>query len=378
MPVADERAPRNHRSTTVVHDIENVVPHMLLRKGDLKPRETHYNTDKDVASPLRLTSAHRHTHDGSLVAAHGADGLDINDFVDLNLICPINAESIANRWLGAYIPLPNQKIKKYPTAISAFLHQITKSYVTVAIRGRGYPPFIHTAQVTRHLIRPPLSTCLSLIRMCEHQLPGSEETTLSVLQQEMQNLFEHRETFDAITLLCAFQAYLIFTMVLFFCLGRISSPFLREAVMNLQEFACAAARRGLVCEAEQKWLRPKWESWIVAEANRRTLYTMYLFDGVLSAYDGLPTFIGTELSGLPAPASQTLWRASLREQWIAAYNTFLADWSEGGLRIDELWPVPGHFEQSDVVRRRNRVDRWLEGVDEYGTMLYAVSSCTHG
>ncbi|KAI0508361.1 hypothetical protein F5B22DRAFT_402196 [Xylaria bambusicola] len=372
IPVVDERATRNRRTTTVESGDENAAPARVLpRTNNLQLHENHSRTDRDVSPPWGPTSAPRHVHDEF-------DELDINDFVDLGLICPINAESIANRWLGAYIPLPNQKVKKYPTAISTFLHQILKSYVTVTIRGRGYPPFIHAAQVTTRLIRPPLSTCLSLVRMCEHQLPGSEETTATVLQREMQNLFEHRETFDATTLLCAFQAYLIFTMVLFFRLGQISSPFLREAVMNLQEFACAAARRGLVCDAEQQYLRPKWESWIVAEANRRTLYTMYLFDGVLSAYDGLPTFVGTELSGLPAPANQTLWRAGVREQWNAAYNTFLADWSEGGLRIDELWPVPDHFGESDVTRRRNRVDRWLEGLDEYGTMLYAVTSCTHG
>ncbi len=44
----------------------------------------------------------------------------------------------------------------------------------------------------------------------------------------------------------------------------------------------------------------------MAEAKRRTLYTMYLFDNILSAQDGLPTFLSTELRGLAAPAEKSL------------------------------------------------------------------------
>ncbi|KAI1312587.1 hypothetical protein F5Y03DRAFT_241692 [Xylaria venustula] len=365
---------------TVEPPVDNAsLQHRLFGgQGSTRPVARPIRFDGDVASASEPNSAPYRLNDASLAGTPSADGPEIKDFVDLRLTCPINAEGIANRWLGAYIPLPDQKVKEYPTNIQAFLHRVIKSYVTITIRGRGYPPFIHASQVAAHLVRPPLSTCLSLVRICEHQLPGSEETAALVLQREMQDLFEQRETFDAITLLCAFQAYLIFTMVLFFRLGQIANPFLRQAVMNLQELACASAKRGLVCEAEQQWLRPKWESWIVAEASRRTLYTMYLFDGVLSAHDGLPTFIGTELTGLPAPASQNLWRSQTRPDWEASYNSLLADWSEGGLRLDELWPAPEHFDESDVTMRRNRVEHWLEGVDEFGTMLYAVTSCTYG
>lgn len=312
---------------------------MLPGESILMLHETCSHTDEDIAPPSVLTSASQSLNgenNGSAVVTRKIHGPDIEEFVDLRLVCPINAEGIANRWLGAYIPLPDQKVKQYPPAISTFLHRMMKSYVTVAVRGRGHPPFIHAAQVATHLIKPPLSTCLSLIRICENQLPGSEETAAAILQREMREIFEQREYLDAITLLCVLQAYLMFTMVLFFHLGQITNPFLRQAVMNLQELACASAKKGLVCEAEQQCLRPKWESWIVAEANRRTLYTMYLFDGVLSAHDGLPTFIGTELAGLPAPANLTLWRAQTKADWNTAYNLFLADWSDGGLRIDEL------------------------------------------
>ncbi|KAI0459369.1 hypothetical protein F5B21DRAFT_299199 [Xylaria acuta] len=381
--VADERVRRSNETVGAGSAVDNDVPHhgRICENGSMRPltRSAQPSIGRDVASPSELTPASHHSIDSlGLATAHRLAGSEIQDFVDLRLTCPINADHIGNRWLGAYIPLPDQKAKEYPDTTKSFLHRMVKSYVTVTIRGRGYPPFIHASQVVTHLVRSPLSTCLSLVRICEHQLPGSEETAAHVLQREMDHLHEQRETYDTITLLCAFQAYLIFTMVLFFRLEQIANPILRQAVMNLQEIACASAKRGLVCEAEQQWLRPRWESWIVAEANRRTLYTMYLFDGVLSAHDGLPTFVGTELKGLPAPASHSVWRAQTRLDWEASYNSHLADWSEGGLRIDELWRVPEDFDDTDVARRRNRVDRWLEGVDEFGTMLYAVTNTTHG
>ncbi|KAI1156785.1 hypothetical protein F4825DRAFT_219597 [Nemania diffusa] len=351
----------------------------------------HSSIERDVVAPSESPSTgSRYPFDLSFAAAAAAgaaaaapapspaEGFEILDFDHLRLTCPINADGIANRWLRAYIPLPAQKVKEYPDATKSFLHRMVKSYVAVTIRGHGYPPFIHASQVAAHLVRPPLSTCLSLVRICEHQLPGSEGTAADVLQREMSHLYEQRGTYDTITLLCAFQAYLIFTMVLFFRLEQIANPLLRQAVMNLQELACASAKSGLVCEAEQQWLRPRWESWIVAEANRRTLYTMYLFDGILSAHDGIPVFVGTELHGLPAPASQTLWRAQTRLDWEASYNSHLAEWSEGGLRINELWQPPEDFSNADVIKRQGRVDHWLEGVDEYGTMLYAVTSSIHG
>ncbi|KAI1203806.1 hypothetical protein F5X97DRAFT_1979 [Nemania serpens] len=353
------------------------------RAGSLRSatHSAHSSVERDVVMVIPSSEPSlrsRHPIDPSPATGSRDVGSEIQDFDHLRLTCPINADRIANRWLSAYIPLPDQTLKEYPAATSSFLHRVVKSYVAVTIRGRGYPPFIHASQLAAHLVTPPLSTCLSLVRICEHQRPGSEGTAADVLQREMSNLHAQRETYDAITLLCAFQAYLIFTMVLFFRLEQIATPFLRQAVMNLQELAYASAKSGLLCEAERHWLRPTWETWIVAEANRRTLYTMYLFDGILSAYDGLPTFVGTELKGLPAPANQTLWRAHTRLDWEASYNLHLAEWSEGGLRIDELWQPPENYSDSDVKKRRQRVDHWLEGVDEFGTMLYAVTSSTHG
>jgi hypothetical protein len=262
--------------------------------------------------------------------------------------------------------------------VTGFVFRVLKSYASVVVRGRGVPPFLHGSQVTAESVAPPISTCLSLVRICDKSLPGSEEVATEVLKREMNNLYERYETYDDLSLIAAFQAYLIYSMVLFFRLNRGPDAFFRQAIINLQELACASARGGLVCMAEQQRARPKWETWIVAEAKRRTLYTMYFFDNVLSAQDGQPTYLGTELRGLPAPGSKFLWQATSQHDWETAYNSHVAEWADGEFHIDELWPIPAELTAADVTERRGRVDRWLEDVDEFGTMLYAVTSCTHG
>lgn len=307
-----------------------------------------------------------------------SDENDTIDFSGLDLICPINADDIKNRWIQAYIPVPGQTIKHYPTGVSGFTYHILKSYATVAVTGRGTLPFIHPKQITTQPAGSPLTTCLSLVRICSNPLPGSKDAAASVLQREMYSLYELRDKYNEESLFAAFQAYLIYAMVLFFRLNQSCNDYFRGIMTNLQELACASARRGLVCAADQRRARPRWEEWIIAEAKRRTLFVMYLFDSILSTQEGLPTFLGTELRGLPAPANKLLWQARSRYEWEREYNIHMAEWMERSLTIDELWPTPADLGEVGIARRRARVDHWLENLDEYGTMLYAIMRCTHG
>lgn len=320
-----------------------------------------------AASAASVPSPGQHPNSDSITAC-----------IDLELVCPINADFIGSRWLNQYVPVPGQEVKNYPDHIKAFIPKILGSYASIAVRGRGIPPFIHPTQMQSPLASPPLSTCLSLVRICERMLPGSDAAAADVIQREMSSLYEqHASMDDEITLLSAFQAHILYLMVLFFKLRHLVSQSLRRAMMDLQEIASLCSRRGLVCVAEQKGTRPRWESWIVAEAKRRTLYTMYLFDSVLATQEGLPTFFGTELRGLLAPTGKDLWGAKTQRDWETAYNTQLADWAEGGLRIDELWPPPSWIDESGILERRRRVDQWLDEVDGFGTMLFVVSSSSH-
>ena len=174
--------------------------------------------------------------------------------------------------------------------------------------------------------------------------------------------------------LAAFQAYLIYAMILFFADGESGQFIDRQVMINLQDLACDVASSGLVCPGELSQARPDWESWIVASTKRRALYTMYLFDNIFCSQNGLPTFLGEELEGLLAPASKTLWEISDRTSWEKEYSDHLHDWPSGGLRIEELWPPP----ETGAEIRRKRVDRWLTSVDEFGMMLFAITLVTHG
>ncbi|PLB55347.1 hypothetical protein P170DRAFT_344876 [Aspergillus steynii IBT 23096] len=309
---------------------------------------------------------------------HVPEGLDDLNFSGLELICPIDDTAISNRWLNPYIPVPGQAVKQYPTNVNAFIYRILKSYAAVAAHGRGILPFVHPIQMRPRPVGSPLASCLSLVRVCSSPLPGSEATAASVLQREMNDIFNQCEEFDDEDQLAAFQAYLIYAMVLFFRLSEAYNDVFRGTMMNLQNLARSSTRRGVVCAADQRRVRPRWEEWVITETKRRALYVMYLFDSILSTQEGLPTFLGTELEGLPAPANKLLWQAQSRYQWEREYHVHMAEWAEGGLTIDELWPVPTGFGETQLARRRARVDQWLENTDEFGTMLCAVTTCTHG
>jgi hypothetical protein len=300
------------------------------------------------------------------------------DFSDLSLACTINVDDITSRWLNTYVPVTGQVIKNYPPSISALIRRVLKSYIASAVRGHSsLPPFIHPSQIDDPS-SVPLATCLNMVRICQNPITGSEATAAEILQREMSRIYDRRVQCTHMELLATFQAYLIYAMALFLRLEQASTLFLRQAMMDLQDLAWMTTRQGIVSVAEQQHARPKWEEWIVTEAKRRTLYVMYLFDDVISKQEGIPTFLGVELVGLPAPGSKSLWTANARHEWQKRYNLHLADWPDGGLCIDELWAIPPELGEDDVTKRRLRVEQWLEDVDEFGMTIYAVTSCTHG
>jgi hypothetical protein len=302
---------------------------------------------------------------------------DLN-FSDLSLACTINVDDITSRWLNTYVPVPGQVVKDYPPSISALIRRVLKSYVASAVRGHsGPPPFVHPSQIDDPS-SVPLATCLNMVRICQNPAPGSEATTAEILHREMSMIYERRLQCSHMELLATFQAYLVYAMALFLRLEQASTIFLRQSMMNLQDLAWLTTRQGIVCVAEQQQVRPKWEEWIVTEAKRRTLYVMYMFDEVISKQEGIPTFLGVELMGLPAPGSKSLWSAHARQEWQKIYNLHLADWPDGGLCIDELWAIPPGLDENGIAKRRSRVEQWLEDLDEFGMFVYAVTSCTHG
>jgi hypothetical protein len=193
----------------------------------------------------------------------------------------------------------------------------------------------------------------------------------------MTRLHDEHTTYSDMELFSAFQACLIYSMILFFELVPRSMPFLRQAIINLQEIACATSRQGLAFISEQTpGGFPEREIWHVIEAKRRTLYTMYFLDNLLSAADGLPTYIGHELRGLHAPSSKKLWEANHTE-WEKEYEDHRLEWGSSRFLLDELWPVDPGTGEYFTKRRQKRIGIWVKDVDEFGMMLYAVTSCTY-
>ncbi|KAF2149194.1 hypothetical protein K461DRAFT_207935, partial [Myriangium duriaei CBS 260.36] len=299
----------------------------------------------------------------------------IINFSALDLVCTIDADEIRTRWMSAYAPDPNQVVKTMPDNTAFFLRQILKSYMNVVVHGL-IPEFVHPAQLQSGMSVTPLLACLDVIRKGDRHSPEGETAFRETMKTKMVSMYDNRSEMDGMTSLAAFQAYLISCMAWFFWLRQGTWDFLCEAMINLQEIACVACQHGLVCASEQQACMPRWEEWIVAEAKRRTLYTMYMFDNLLSSQDNLPTYVGTELRGLPAPAGKSLWRAVTRLDWMTAYGAEVAR-NNQPLRIDELWPESPDACQTTIATRRRRVDQWLEQVDEYGTMLYAVTTSSH-
>lgn len=297
------------------------------------------------------------------------------DFNTLDLFCPIDAEGISNRWLNPYIPAPGQKPKAYDPTVTSLIHRSLKSYIAIIVHGRGIAPFIHPQQLSAVPESQPLRTCLNVVRLLDR--PSQDDTAIKLFRKEMEQIVECRHECGTAAGLSAFQAYLTYSLALYFWTAETAGSILVQSMIHLQDLAGTAARQGIVCSAEHQHTRPEWEAWIVAEAKRRTMYIMYLFDGLLSAKDGLPSFLGTELVGLHAPGCQSLWSSESREDWQLKYNTFLAQWPDGYLTIDELWPNPHCLDEKAVARRRDRVDHWLEDVDKFGTMMYAVTTYIH-
>jgi hypothetical protein len=171
--------------------------------------------------------------------------------------------------------------------------------------------------------------------------------------------------------LATLQAYLLYAIMLFS--GETTPSIDQDVMMSLQDLAGDVAGRGTLCFAEAEGTRPDWESWIVASAKRRTLFAISLFDNLVNFTMGTPSFVAVELASLPAPASKTLWNSQTRQSWNQTYNQQLSHWSEGQLLISDLWPQS----EENMEILQPRISRWLSSADEFGMMLYAVTSHTY-
>ncbi|KIY02309.1 uncharacterized protein Z520_02447 [Fonsecaea multimorphosa CBS 102226] len=304
---------------------------------------------------------------------------ELLDFGNIHLVCTVDEHRIRGRWLESLLPSVDQRPKPFQASTMAFVTRVFKSYPRMFLT-ENHPPFIHWSQIADR-VAEPLANCMNITRMWVAQTPESAAMVREVIGQEMSRLFqkaglrwgEQRAFSGHLELLAILQCYLLYTIMLF-CSANAASLVEQDIMIKLQDLAGDLASRGTLCPAETTGSRPDWESWIVASTKRRTLFATYLLDNLVNFTVGSPSFVAVELTGLPAPASKPLWNARDRRSWNAAYNQQLGLSSDGELLINDLWP---QSDPNPAPVRQKKIDDWLSSVDEFGMMLYAVTSHTY-
>ncbi|GES59898.1 GDSL-like lipase/acylhydrolase domain protein [Aspergillus terreus] len=276
----------------------------------------------------------------------------------IQLVPGSNAEDIRDRWLRPYILPPvgwTEVPKVYHPFTLQYISLVLRAYPRRMLKDGDVPPIIHHAQIHGGHIPRSLANCYTLVRMYEQAVPGSEAMAVTMVEKEMERLAEEDPPQDDCDLLAVFQAYLIYSIMLYFSPIHGTSSVNDKTMITLMDLAFRTAKNGLFCRAEAANARPTWESWIVAAAKRRAVFAMYIFSGVYNADRNLPNFIADELSELYVPGHKVLWEARDRETWEKEYDRQLIEWDDGMLQISELW----RSDETGSPDRRRRIERWL-------------------
>ncbi|KAI9933547.1 hypothetical protein MW887_008020 [Aspergillus wentii] len=297
--------------------------------------------------------------------------LDIPD-----LSSPDDIDGIRDRWMRPYLTAPPERPeipKVYNPFTLQYIASVLRTYPRRMLKDGGVPPIIHPMQVSGAMPRS-LANCYSLVRMWDQAVPGSEEMVVDVVRKEMDRLVTTENSTDP-ELVAAFQAYLIYAIMMYFSPIGGYTVINEASIINLMELAYRMTRKGLICPEERSRTRPPWESWITVSAKRRAVFTMYLFTNVFNAEQGLQNYLSTELTGNLLPEGREVWEARDRETWEKEYDYHLSVWGKDGMiEISELW----RSKETGTPERRKRVDRWVQTVDEFGMMLFAVCVHIHG
>ncbi|PLB44864.1 hypothetical protein P170DRAFT_429599 [Aspergillus steynii IBT 23096] len=292
------------------------------------------------------------------------------DFTNVALRPYANVERMRNELLRCYLLSP--PASEIPEAISPFTVQyiscVLATYPRCMLSDGGLPPLVHRAQVQGQEMPRALANCFSLVRMWYQAVPGSEAMVAGMVEQEMERLAGKPPGQGDYILLCTFQAYLLYSIMIYFSPLPNTSALKYKTMITLSELACRTVRNGFSCAAEHSHTRPPWETWIVAASKRRTFVTMELFRIAFNAGRLLPSSVTSELGDIFASGNRALWEASDRDSWGREHDRYLLDWEDGMLNTSELY-------RPEATAQKERVERWVQSVDEFGMMLFAV--CAH-
>ncbi|KAJ7619495.1 hypothetical protein FB45DRAFT_839980 [Roridomyces roridus] len=285
-----------------------------------------------------------------------------------------SAESaqIAARWLNSFIVPVGKRVKPLTSRVVNIMLRVLKSYTRILVKDDPtLPPFMHPLQSPAP--QPMMANCRSILRMWDNRAPGSESMIMDTARREMQKLIDDRLTYDDLTLLTACQAYLLYS-IHFFSPDAESPIVDTGTLISLLDLASAMSSKGLGTAANRTD-RHTWGSWIVMEAKRRTLYSVYILENVIDFHQNAPSYIADEIGRLPSPSPKALWDARQADVWEREYECYIAEWPMDLPRVEDLWPHPV---ESVARERRQRKDHFVESVDEYGMFFYTITSMVHG
>ncbi|KAL4961605.1 Zn(II)2Cys6 transcription factor domain-containing protein [Aspergillus stella-maris] len=303
------------------------------------------------------------------------------DSTTVDLLPNDEAEFIRHRWLRPYI-MPSldgiEAPKVYNPFTLQYLGRVLATYPQRMMRDGDCPPIVHQSQVSGKRMTIALANCYTIVRMWKNAAPRSHGIVIGTVRREMERLAVEIPGQPDIESLSTFQAYLIYLLLLYFSPIHFQSPeegkVTDQDMITLMELAFRTAKNGLTSASDVSQKRPHWASWIIAATKRRAIYVMYLFSSLYNSENGLPNFVAEELRYLPVPEGKCLWGAQTRTEWEREYELHLREWPDGVLQIHELWKC----EEMGSPRSRDRIERWLRGVDDFGMMLFSVCAHIHG
>lgn len=88
-----------------------------------------------------------------------------------------------------------------------------------------------------------------------------------------------------------------------------------------------------------------WRRWIQLETRRRTAYLVYHLDTISAIESNIPCILsGCEMSLLPLPAPDSLWKAANAEEWLKAVRTYQPMTLDEAMRRIFFLPTYGSFD----------------------------------
>lgn len=112
-------------------------------------------------------------------------------FANVHLVPGSENSGIGERWLAGVLPSTSPKlVKSLLPATVRYSYRVLKTYPMMMLQPGGLPPIIHPLQISGQETPAPLANCLSLVRLWEGHVEGSESIVTTTVKNEIDKLYE--------------------------------------------------------------------------------------------------------------------------------------------------------------------------------------------